>query len=203
MQEYIVTTFPNYGYIQSEFSEADIAPVKQEIVELPDVQTEFNNYGNQRIIKKEYELNKTKHHMEKMMMPYVSAYLNTFQYDNEINVLTKPAPLVLDKMAVNFLDKHETNLPHHHDGIFSFIIWIDIGLRTSPNFVNPTQDKDSNFALYYTDALGRIKEFVIPVNQDWENNFILFPSAIQHSVKPCFASDNYRTSVSGTFKFQV
>lgn len=203
MQEYVVTTFPNYGYIQSEFSEADIAPIKQEIIDIPDVQEQYHTFSGQRIIRKEYELFKTKHHMEKLMMPYVSAYLNTFQYDKEINVLTKPAPLVLDKMAVNFLDKHETNLPHHHDGVFSFIIWIDIALGTSPSFVLPTEGDDSNFALYYTDVLGHIKEFIIPVNREWENNFILFPSGIQHSVRPCFGSDNYRTSVSGTFKFQV
>lgn len=202
MQEYIVNTFPNYGFIQSEFSDGDIAPVKNEIMELEDVKQELKSSGR-RIISKDYELIKSKHHVEKLLLPYISAYLNTFGYDKEINYLTNGAPLVLDTLMVNFLDKHESNLPHKHDGIFSFIIWIDIGLKVPPSFIRPTEEKDSNFSLYYTDILGKLKEFTIPVNEDWNNNFILFPCELQHAVRPCFKNDTYRTSITGTFKFQV
>jgi hypothetical protein len=203
MQEYIATMFPNLGFVQSEFSEADIAPIKQEILRLPDVQAEMSNTSGRRILRKEYNLKETIFHAEKIMLPYVSAYLNTFNYNKDIQYLTQGAPLVLDDLAVNFLDKHESNLPHRHGGVFSFIIWVDIGLRAPPSFINPTTDKDSNFSLYYIDAVGRFQQYVIPVNREWENNFILFPSEIQHSVKPCFTEEHYRTSVSGTFKFKV
>lgn len=202
MQEYIVNTFPNYGFIQSEFSDPDVAPIKNEILQIPDVKEELKSSGR-RFVSKDYYLSKSIHHAEKLLLPYVSAYLNTFGYDKEINFLTQGAPLVLDTLMVNFLDKHECNLPHKHDGIFSFIIWIDIGLKAPPSFIKPTEDKDSNFSLYYTDTLGGLKEYVIPVNQEWENNFILFPCAMQHSVRPCFSGQNYRTSVTGTFKFKV
>lgn len=202
MQEYIVNTFPNYGFIQSEFSDGDLAPVKNEILNLEDVKEELRSSGR-RMIGKDYNLTTSKHHVEKLFLPYVSAYLNTFGYDKEINYLTKGAPLTLDTLMVNFLDRHECNLPHKHDGIFSFIIWIDVGLKAPPSFLRPTENKTSNFSLYYTDVLGKMKEYVIPVDQDWENNFILFPCEMQHSVRPCFANDTYRTSVTGTFKFQV
>lgn len=202
MQEYIVNTFPNYGYIQSEFSDGDMAPIKNEILKLEDVQQEVRSSGR-RFVQKDYYLSESVHHAERLLLPYVSAYLNTFGYDQEINYLTKGAPLVLDTLMVNFLDKHESNLPHKHDGIFSFIIWIDIGLKAPPTFLKPTSEKNSNFSLYYTDVLGGRKELTIPVNEEWENNFILFPCELQHSVMPCFTTDNYRTSVTGTFKFQI
>ncbi len=111
--------------------------------------------------------------------------------------------MVLDTLMANFLDRHECNLPHKHDGIFSFIIWMNLGIKAPPSFVKPTEEMTSNFSLYYTDVLGRPKEYIIPVNEDWENNFILFPCEMQHGVRPCFANDTYRTSITGTFKFQV
>lgn len=202
MQEYVVNTFPNYGFIQSEFADGDLAPIKKEILELEDAQQELRSSGR-RMIQRSYNLSKSKHHAEKILLPYVSAYLNTFGYESEINYLTNGAPLVLDDLMVNFLDRHESEPPHKRDGIFSFVIWIDIGLKVSPSFIKPSETKAPSFSLYYTDVLGNLKEYGIPVNEEWMNNFILFPSGLYQGVRSCFMSETYRTSITGTFKFQV
>lgn len=202
MQEYVVNTFPNYGFIQSEFTNEDLSPIKNEIFELGDVKEELRSSGR-RMINKDYNLYNSKHHTEKLLLPYVFAYLNTFGYERDINYLTKGAPLVLDTLIVNFLDRHESEFPRKQDGIFSFVIWINLGIKSPPSFIKSTEEKTSNFSLYYTDVLGGLKEYIIPLNEDWENNFILFPCELQHGVRPCFVNDSYRTSITGTFKFQV
>lgn len=202
MQEYVVNTFPNYGFVQSEFSDGDMAPIKNEILQLEDVKEELKSSGR-RMIDKSYNLVKSKHHAEKLLLPYVSAYLNTFGYDKEIAFLTKGAPLVLDTLTVNFLDRHETELPHKNDGVFSFVIWTTLGLKAPPSFIKPTNSSTSDFSLFYTDVLGNMKQYIIPINEDWDNNFILFPSNLQQGTKSCFANDTYRTSITGSFKFQV
>ena len=70
-------------------------------------------------------------------------------------------------------------------------------------FIKPSETKAPSFSLYYTDVLGNLKEYGIPVNEEWMNNFILFPSGLYQGVRSCFMSETYRTSITGTFKFQV
>ena len=142
-------------------------------------------------------------HVQKLMMPYVAAYFNTFGYDEDTEFLTRNAPLVLDKLKFNFLDKHEAQIPHAHGGIFTFLICVDIGLPCPPSPLTGDTSQPSKFYLHYSNSIGRHKMFMIPFDRDWENNFILFPSDMQHSVEPCFAMQYYRTSVAGTFRFEV
>lgn len=202
MQGYIATGFPNLGYIQSEFSDEDLAPVKQEIFEIEDIKRAFRN-PTERIVKQEYKLEKSKSHVQKLLAPYVSAYFNTFNFDEDNDFLTENRPLVIDKLKFNFLDKHEAQIPHAHGGIFTFLICIDIGLSCPPSPLTGDVSQPSKFYLHYINAIGRPKMFMIPFDKEWTNNFILFPSDMQHSVEPCFAMHYYRTSVAGTFKFEV
>jgi hypothetical protein len=202
MQEYVINTFPNYGFIQSEFSDEDLVFVKNEILELEDIKEEMSSCGR-RVIANNYNLFKSKAQVQKLLLPYVFAYLKTFGYEEEINYLTNKAPLVLEDLKANFLDRHESEFPRKQDGIFCFVIWINLGIKSPPSFVKPTEDKTSNFSLYYTDVLGKLKEYIIPVNEHWENNFILFPCELQYGVRPCYVNDSYRTSITGTFKFEV
>lgn len=202
MQEYVATAFPNLGYIQSEFSNEDLAPVKQEIFEIEDIKKAFQ-YPTERIVKQEYLLEKSKPHVQKLLSPYVSAYFETFGLEEDIDFLTRGRPLVLDKLKFNFLDKHEAQVPHAHGGIFTFLICINIGLPCPPSPLTGDITQPSKFYLHYTNSIGRQKMFMIPFDKEWENNFILFPSEMQHSVEPCFAMHYYRTSVAGTFRFEV
>jgi hypothetical protein len=59
------------------------------------------------------------------------------------------------------------------------------------------------FAFLYSDSIGGINPFSIPVDKNMENNVILFPSNFYHMVYPFFSSDGYRISVSGNFKFKT
>jgi hypothetical protein len=107
---------------------------------------------------------------------------------------------------VNYQKKYEFNPLHHHTGALSFIIYIKIPYnieeeKTQPHivkqdnpmgpgiiFATPSIDRDLNDSLNITQ---------IPLDSQWENKMILFPSWMDHQAAPFYTSDDYRISVAG------
>jgi hypothetical protein len=131
-------------------------------------------------------------------------YDGVFNYFEQFDLLTESAPLILDKVWVNFQKKHEFNPPHTHKGILSFVIWIDIPYSIEDE-MNLPQSKYSaesipgHFQFLYTNGLGAIKPHSIPADKKYNNTLIMFPSKLTHAVYPFYTSDEYRISVSGNF----
>ena len=115
----------------------------------------------------------------------------------------------LSKVWVNLQKKNEINILHNHDGNLSFVIWLKIPYKLDDemnmkNAINAkAKEVSSNFALVYSDILGEINNFNLPVDKDWEGKIILFPSRLQHMVYPFQTSDEYRISVSGNIYFKL
>lgn len=202
--------FPNLGYIRSVLTQHQLQPIYNEIEE---IQQDFssaiphNAYlaGN---IKKEFELIKTHEHIKNIISPLCVNYINQFDYfTKEINLnKDKFQKLDLYKTWVNFQEKHEFNPLHDHSGIISFVIWLKIPF-TNQNEINNfsnlnMREKDlrsGNFTFVYTNALGNINSFDIPVDSSWDGTVAVFPSAMKHLVYPFYTSDSYRITVSGNF----
>jgi len=202
--------FPNVGVITAVLSEEDLAPLKEEILE---IQNNFNlskKHNNQLVgnIKKEFTLTKSIDHINKLLEPYVWEFDNSFGYLSSMAVLNTDCLLYIDSMWVNFQEKHEFNPVHSHTGVLSFVIWIDIPYNIkdetlqSPGAesINPLA---GNFTFHYTNSLGKICHQHIGADCNMENHFFLFPAQLNHSVAPFYTSDKYRISVSGNYKFQV
>ena len=206
--KYNINVLNNFGFISSKFSESDLAPIKTEI---NNIQNNFELYESQKFnktlvgnIKREYQLVESKQYMEKLLMPLVGAYDRDFGYMKKFNILTSNVPMVLDSCWVNFQKKYEFNPIHNHSGVYSFVIWTNVPYdmeeerKLSPG-VESTFNSAGMFAFLYSDSIGGINPFSIPVDKNMENNVILFPSNFYHMVYPFFSSDGYRISVSGNF----
>ena len=202
--------FPNIGVITAVFTNEELAPLKEEILE---IQNNFNlskKHNNQLVgnIKKEFTLTKSIDHINKLLEPYVWEFDNSFGYLGSMAVLNRDCLLSIDSMWVNFQEKYEFNPAHSHTGVLSFVIWIDIPYNIdneklqSPGAesVNPLA---GNFTFHYTNSLGKICHQHIGADCNMENHFFLFPAELNHSVSPFYTSDKYRISVSGNYKFQV
>jgi hypothetical protein len=202
--------FPNIGVITAVFTDEEIAPLKEEILE---IQNNFNlaKKHNQKLvgnIKKEFELIKSKEHIKKIFEPYVWEFDNSFGYLSSQSMLTSDCLLTLDSAWVNFQAKHEFNPSHNHSGILSFVIWIEIPYKMEDENIHSPGAESSNplagkFTFHYTNSLGKICHQDIDADTSMENHFFLFPAELNHSVAPFYTSDKYRISVSGNYKFQI
>ena len=202
--------FPNIGVLTAVLSEEDLAPLKQEILEIQNnftiaKKTNHTLAGN---IKKEFVLKKSKDHIASIIEPYIWKFDESFGYPSSVAVLTSDCLLVLDSLWVNFQEKHEFNPSHSHTGILSFVIWITIPYNIKDESSQSPGSESSNplagqFTFHYTNSLGKICQQDVKADCNMENHFFLFPAQLNHSVAPFYTSNEYRISVSGNFKFQI
>ena len=206
------TGFNNYGFLSAKFSEEDILPIKTEInkikqqFDLFDARKHNSNLAGN--IMKEYTLLDSKKYAEHLIIPLLKEYDKQFNYVQNYNYLLNPAPIELDTFWVNFQKKYEFNPIHKHDGIFSFVIWVNVPYniedeqKLGPG-INSNYNSAGGFSLLYADAIGGILSHDIVVDKSKENTIVIFPSKFHHCVYPFFSSDDYRISVSGNFKLRV
>ena len=117
-----------------------------------------------------------------------------------VNVASHPRQFKFKDVWANFQKKHEFHPHHIHGGVYSFVIWTRIPYSVEDEiavFPNATLKCASMFTFYYTDILGQVRSFPVPVDRDYEGIICLFPKGLGHSVNPFYTSDDYRIAVSG------
>jgi hypothetical protein len=202
-------TFPNFGFTRTKFSDAELAPIKAEIME---IQNDFSSatphaYSLVGQIKHEYTLTKTQDYINKLMTPLIETYERQFRIIELNQYCNNPFKLSLESVWVNFQQKHEYNPIHSHSGVLSFVMWITIPYdmdsernampSTSSNF-----DSAGMFSFHYQNTLGKISTYPMTIDKSMENQCLVFPSSFLHSVQPFFSSDGYRISVAGNLGYE-
>jgi hypothetical protein len=202
--------FPNIGVVNAVFSDEELAPIKEEILEIQNNFSESKKNNHQLVgnIRKEFVLVKSKEYINRLLEPYIWEFDREFKYLSSIAVLNKDCLLTLDSAWVNFQEKYEFNPTHSHSGILSFVIWISIPYAIQDEIENSPGAESRNplaghFTFHYTNSLGKICHQDIKADRTMENHFFLFPAELSHSVSPFYTTDKYRISVSGNFKFQI
>ena len=135
------------------------------------------------------------------LTPVVERYLNTVRvkisdYDRISNELK------LESLWVNYQKQHEFNPLHNHFGLISFVIWMKIPTdwkeqHELPFAKNSNGPLASDFQFTYTDILGHVQDYPIPMDSDKEGVILLFPSRLRHQVYPFYICDKERISISG------
>jgi len=121
---------------------------------------------------------------------YINEYKVTLPHTN------KNIPLIVTKPWINFQKKGQFIRNHIHDGLFSYNIWIKIPYDLSKE-VNSEKEATASFEFNYTDILGNINSFTIPLSKEHEGTIIFFESSLSHQVYPFYTSDEYRISIAG------
>ena len=202
--------FPNIGVITGALTDEELAPLKQEILEIQNnfnIAQKRNKYlaGN---IKKEFTIANSKSHVDRLLQPYISEFDKSFKYLGTMSPLDVSCPLSMGPVWVNFQEKHEFNPPHTHTGVLSFVIWISIPYSIKDEKLQSPGSESANslagsFSFHYTNSLGKICHQHIEADNTMENNLLLFPAELNHSVAPFYTSDKYRISVSGNYVLKV
>jgi hypothetical protein len=190
--------FPNKGFLEVKLQEEDLVTLKNEVAEIqndPSNIEKFNTAlaGN---IKREYKITKSHNDIERLVLPYVNAYVREY-FKTEEN-------LKLDSVWVNFQEKYEFNPLHWHIGMYSFVLWLKIPYNIEDELANGPGNSSLNnlagtFQFMFFDSMGTIRPYNIYADKKYENTLIVFPAALFHCVHPFYTSDEYRISVSGNF----
>lgn len=159
----------------------------------------------------EYTLTESRDTTEKYLFNCVAQYEERFHCLNMIGVNSilgrkqekDLLSLSLGGLWVNFQKKGEFNPMHTHNGIWSFVIWlqipyfIELERKVSPGRRNDSTNRSGAFEFAYCNILGDICNHGIDADKKYEGHMLLFPSRLNHAVYPFFSSEDYRISVSG------
>lgn len=112
--------------------------------------------------------------------------------------------LKLDSLWVNKQKKYEFNPLHNHNGLVSFVCWVQIpyDLNDELNLDNCKLTRipfNSLFVFHHIDYTGRICTERVMIDKTYEGKCIFFDSSTNHQVYPFYTSDDYRISVAGNF----
>lgn len=205
--------FKNQGILNGEFSNQELEPIKNEITKIQENFANAISHNNKLAgnLEKEYQLIENCEYIANLLSPHIQLIENGFNYYkgvSETYFKNKNFNLKLESLWVNFQKKYEFNPPHVHNGIYSFVIWVDIPYDIKDE-MNQNHSKYSNnnipghFQFIYIDSKGSISFENIPVDKTFNNKFIIFPSHMFHAVYPFYTSDKYRISVSGNFGIDI
>jgi hypothetical protein len=151
--------------------------------------------------------------MDKEILKLVHKYESKYQYfDKMFNYSTKienlETKITLERIWVNLQRAGEFLPVHHHSGLYSFVIWVTIPYTMADekdNTANPDliKNRTANFEFVYTDALGKISNYPIPVDNSLEGKICIFPAELQHQVYPFYSSDRVRVSIAGNYRLEI
>ena len=147
-------------------------------------------------IEREYQLEKSK----KYMVPYLEEMGREYQKNWDYY---QGKDLKVDSLWVNMQQKTEYNPIHNHDGVLSYVAWMEIPYKhedeRNVNHSKDSRTKDCSytFPCVYSSIIGNITHQVFEVETGWEGRIVMFPSNLLHIVYPFYTSDSYRISIAG------
>ena len=130
----------------------------------------------------------------------------TINHSNKIDTLSKNCPIFLDKSWINFQKKHEFNPLHDHQGVFSFIIFMQIPYKLKEElkvYADANGQYTSCLSFIFTDTNGSVVDKLCYVDESYLYKMLIFPAKLKHMVYPFYTSDKERITVSGNIKFLV
>ena len=98
----------------------------------------------------------------------------------------------LDDLWVNYQKKYEFNPSHHHSGVVSFVIYVDIPEAVRQEYKDSIGNSKVRGIIQFHSSLTNEAIYINPSN----NNILLFESSHVHQVYP-FYSDETRISIAG------
>ena len=104
----------------------------------------------------------------------------------------------LERLWVNYQKQHDFNPPHHHSGLYSFVIWLKIPI----DFNDQNKDNITNnhlrsaFSIKYIDLLGKMCSYNYELDKSYEGKMLFFPAELNHEVFPFYDCEEDRISIS-------
>lgn len=144
----------------------------------------------------------------KTLLPLCDVYSKSFKNLGNDIPINKTSPYYLSNMWVNYQKQHEFNPDHIHDGVYSFVIWMQIPTKHSEQnkldfAISSDMKRVSSFQFKYSNILGNHQEHIYEMNPNIAGTMLFFPSKLTHSVNPFYQCNLDRISISGNISLNV
>ena len=193
--------FPNLGYVRTSVDDRSLQLLKA-WVDTIDHNTTTINHSHVGTIAREYEITSdpVKQELSNILGPMVQ------QYCTDMHFTVDQRPMGLTTAWCNLQTSGEYFAAHTHAGVCSFSLWLEVPFtqadeREWREARGKSGRETASFQFHYTDALGRITPNVLEVDRSWENEVIVFPGEMMHSVTPYYSTDARRVVVSGNIDY--
>ena len=126
-------------------------------------------------------------------------------------ILSNNRPVIINSVWVNFQKKYEFNPPHTHNGLFSFIVFVNIpyDYENEINQFSIGTEENQTSKLYFISLVplnhdkSGLSKTILNVDKSYEGKILIFPASLTHGVNPFYTSDDYRITISGNLVFDV
>lgn len=132
-----------------------------------------------------------------------TSFLNTMwtAYRERFQVWMHQEYNIPDYAWINLMKKGEFNPLHLHDGVASWVTWLDIPYDLqeeikSDSFQRREYPTASMFQFVYNKLNGHLGHMTLPIDKSWEGTIIMFPAYLKHQVYPFSTSDGQRISIA-------
>jgi len=198
---------PNVGIVRSTIPADLMDKIRSSVVEIMENFDEYEPWNKNLAgqIRREFSYNYYQEELKEIILKMCQFHYEKYDYSQH-SITGKSGKVTwkyeVEKVWINFQSKYEFNPMHTHNGILSFVVWVDIPYflnfehAASPGNKSRTQ-KSGLFDFAYTDILGTIRTMAVPADKLYEGEIIVFPSKLNHTVYPFYSSDKFRVSISG------
>lgn len=206
--------FPALGYIQDTISD-DLLPNVRENVD--QILNDFSLGKKSPLlpgnIKHEYVIDdeKSLEEVSSLVIPYVREYVKVWPNSCRTAIRSVHSDVILDfsldEVWVNFQREGEIIPPHINNGLYSFVIWLDIPydrrkLRETDFGVSSLNNMAGDFLFYVTNSNGENLMKPVICSKEYNNTLLIFPSNITHTdyqFKRTSENESlYKVSLAGT-----
>jgi len=128
-------------------------------------------------------------------------------YETHVANIIPPPVFELYELWVNFQKQHEFNPPHHHGGLYSFVVFMKIPTHWKEQHELPWSKKAgvplaSNFQFLIGRNEGPVETVEIALSPEDEGRILFFPAWLVHQVFPFYGTEKERITVSGNILLQ-
>jgi hypothetical protein len=200
--------FQNFGIVTHTYTDKELYPLRQYISK---IENNFNEYNPKLMgdnlvgqINREYELDEIENYMFNLVAPVAVEYERQFSYFDNIDHVTNPTELCIQRSWVNFQTKNEYNPVHDHRGVLSFVLYLQIPYnKQEEGMLSPKENIAGDITFTYPTTIGRMFNHRLTIDQSAVNSIVMFPSWFCHSVAPFRTTEGYRISVAGNLEQKV
>jgi len=138
-----------------------------------------------------------KENLKNFLKQYVNEYCDYFDVPSMKQIIQADS-------WINVQKKYEFNPLHIHDGVLSWVAWINVpySLEDEDEYSNSKKSNgscNSRFYFNYNRYTGDVGSKQLDIDKTFEGKIILFPATLYHGVYPFYTSDDLRISVAGNF----
>ena len=194
--------FKNLGFVDNRIGDTVFKEIQKECIDCYENEVMVSGLSGKGVAH-HYFLEKNEEIVKTFALNTAKYYEKSFNYLTTQKIGENIPEMVAGRPWINIQKKHEYMPNHTHDGLLSYVIWVQIPYDVKNELDESGKNHSSCFEFTYNNIVGNIATEKILIKKEYEGVMVMFPSKLQHCVYPFYSSDDVRISISGNIFFKI